>query len=199
MPSSLRLTRNTKRHPKLQHQTLVQRQSRWIKSRKSKQRYLAHWTIQMRVKCAVDSVKINIRLEGLRSSPFIFLGWDNVFHVPPHPLGANGNSPLLISSSPLGECQFAPTYLLIPSGRMSIRPYVANGISQRCIAVATSFLHSFIPSFLHFLIPLILAPARWLRVAPPPFTGLSAVSFGSFRFAPFPKRMPLPSLARADW
>ncbi len=72
MPLSLQLTRNTKRHQKLQPQTLVQRQRLWIKSRKSKLLFLAHWTIQMRVKCAVDSVKINIRLEGLRSSPFIF-------------------------------------------------------------------------------------------------------------------------------
>ncbi len=30
-------------------------------------------------------------------------------------------------------------------------------------------------------ISLILAPARWLRFAPPPVTGLCAVSFGSFR------------------
>jgi hypothetical protein len=44
---------------------------------------------------------------------------------------------------------------------------------------------------------MILAPAQWLRFAPPLVTGLSTVSFGSFRFAPFPKRMPLPSLARA--
>ncbi len=59
-----------------------------------------------------------------------------------------------------------------------------------------SYSRHFIPSFLHSFIPLIMAPARWLSFASPPFIGLSAVSFGSFRFAPFPKRMPLPSLAR---
>jgi hypothetical protein len=55
----------------------------------------------------------------------------------------------------------------------------------------TSFPHSLIPSFLH------LFDHGACPVAPPPGTGLSTVSFGSFRFAPFPKRMPLPSLARA--
>ncbi len=43
-----------------------------------------------------------------------------------------------------------------------------------------------------FLIPMIMAPARWLRFAPPPVTGLCTVSFGSRT-----KRMPFPSLARA--
>ncbi len=58
--------------------------------------------------------------------------------------------------------------------------------------------------FIVFVFIFILAPAQWLRFAPPPVIGLSTVSFGSFgRFEacfdppPFPKRMPLPSLARA--
>jgi hypothetical protein len=71
----------------------------------------------------------------------------------------------------------------------------------------TSFPHSeshFMLSLPLSFISLIMAPARWLRFASPPFTGLSTVSFGSFRRveacfdpSPFPKRMPLPSLARA--